>query len=261
MHGLFMVIDCNHSRGLEHWTDELYARGIPALILVDATMAETSPHRLREISRAGFEIGFAYNQQTLLDLDYGVQWDIISRYAKEFEDCTGKKLNVFGAKCFSYNEATLQIAQTLGVKVLPVQGAGDLEAVVYRPREYALNLMSVSNLTFADMHVNSICDWSIYSRSEAPADFSRALLAMQARRVVVCGQTCLSGIKIRWWHVYQELFNACLVRWQPLAKFTAQPLVLPLAEIPQSRKTPYQDNSQLQLDLDREPGFAIDLLR
>lgn len=258
MHGLFLVIDRNNPRGLEHWIDELYSRGVPALILVDKAMPQTNPRLMRDIAGAGFEIGFVYNDQAVWDLSYDEQWAIFDRYVKACEDCTGKKQTIFGAKFFSYNEATLQIAQKLGIKVIPARGAAREEAVVYRPQEYDVRIMSVSNVPSKSMGTGSLCDWSLYSRSESPAAFSKILMELTARRVVVVTQTHLGGIKARWWNVYQELFNACIVNWQSLPDFTAQPLVMPLAEIPQNREAQYMNNAKPQIALDQEQGFAID---
>ena len=260
MDGLFLVIDRNNPRGLEHWADELYSRGIPALVLVDKEMPQTNPRLMRDIAQAGFEIGFSYNDKAVWDMGYDEQWQIFSRYVKECEDCTGKKQTVFGTKFFSYNEATLQIAQKLGVKVIPARGTAQAEAVVYRPKEYDVRILSISNVPSASMGTGSLCDWSLYSRSEAPADFSRILMDLNAGRVVVVTQTHLGGIKVRWWNVYQELFNACLVTWHDLTDFTTNPHVMPLAEIPQNREAQYMNNAQPQLTLDQEPGFKMDRL-
>ena len=258
MHGLFLVIDRNNPRGLEHWADELYARGIPALILVDKAMPETNPRLMRDIAQAGFEIGFCYNDKAAWDMPYDEQWPIFSRYVKTCEDCTGKKQNIFGAKFFSYNEATLQIAQKLGVKILPARGTAGEEAVIYKPREYDVKIMSISNVPSAGMGTGSLCDWSLYSRSESPSAFGRILLGLRADRMVVVTQTHLGGVKIRWWNVYQELLNACLVDWQPLPEFTANPQEMPLAEIPQNKEAQYMNNAKPQLTLEKEPGFEID---
>lgn len=258
MHGLFLVVDRNNPRGLEHWTDELYSRGIPALILVDKEMPQTSPRLMRDIAQAGFEIGFSYNDKAVWDMSYDEQWPIMSRYVKECEDCTGKKLNIFGTKFFSYNEATLEIAQKLDIKVIPARGSARTEAVVYQPAEYDVKIMSVSNVPSASMGTGSLCDWSLYSRSESPAAFGEILLGLTADRVIVVTQTHLGGVKVRWWNVYQELFNACLVNWQTLLDFTAQPAVMPLAEIPQNREAQYMNNAKPQITLDQEPGFELD---
>lgn len=258
MHGLFLVIDRNNPRGLEHWADELYSRNIPALILVDKEMPQTSPRLMRDIAQAGFEIGFSYNDKAVWDMGYDEQWEIFNHYIKECEDCTGKKQALFGTKFFSYNEATLQIAQKLGVKVLPARGTAKAEAVVYRPEEYDVRILSISNVPSAAMGTGSLCDWSLYSRSEAPADFSKILMDLTVNRVVVVSQTHLGGIKVRWWNVYQELFNACLIDWQDLTTFTANPQIMPLVEIPQNKEAQYMNNAKPQIALDQELGFEMD---
>lgn len=258
MHGLFLVVDRNNPRGLEHWTDELYSRGLPALILVDKAMPQTNPRLMRDIAQAGFEIGVVYNDKAVWDMTYDEQWEIFSRHVKECEDCTGKKQTIFGTKFFSYNEATLQVAQKLGIKVVPARGTMGEEAVVYKPKEYDVRIMSVSNVPSESMGTGSLCDWSLYSRSESPAAFSKILMELAASRVIVVSQTHLGGIKTRWWNVYQELFNACLVNWQALKDFVAQPQIMPLAEIPQNREAQYMNNAKPQMALDQEPGFALD---
>lgn len=258
MHGLFLVIDRNNPRGLEHWADELYSRNLPALILVDKEMPQTSPRLMRDIAQAGFEIGFSYNDKAVWDMNYDEQWQIFNRYTKACEDCTGKKQTIFGAKFFSYNKATLQIAEKLGVKVIPARGTAQAEALVYQPREYNVRILSISNVPSASMGTGSLCDWSLYSRSESPADFSKILMNLNAHQVVVVSQTHLGGVKPRWWNVYQELFNACLVEWHSLSDFTAGPQIMPLVEIPQNKEAQYMNNAKPQVPLDQEPGFDLD---
>lgn len=258
MQGLFLVIDRNNTRGLEHWVDELYSRGLPALILVDKEIPTTSPRLMRDIAQAGFEIGFSYNDEAVWDMDYNKQWQIFSRYVKECENCTGKKQTIFGTKFFSYNEATLQIAQKLGVKIVPARGTAKAEAVVYKPQEYDVRILSISNVPSASMGTGSLCDWSLYSRSESPADFSSILLNLNVNKTVVVSQTHLGGIKQRWWDVYQDLFNACLIDWQSLTDFTANPEVMPFKDIPQNKEAQYMNNAKPQIPLDQEQGFEMD---
>lgn len=258
MHGLFCVIDRNNPRGLEHWADELYSREIPALILVDKDMPQTNPKLMRDLAQTGFDIGFSYNDKPVWDMSYDEQWEIFHKLTSQCEACTGTKLKIFGTKLFSYNEATLQIAQVLGIKVMPARGTAGAKAVVYQPQEYDVRILSVSNVPSTTMGTGSLCDWSLYSRGETPTAFGKRLLNLNTDRIVLVSQTHLGGLKVRWWNVYQEYLNACLTTWQSLDDFTAAPQKLPLAEIPVNKEAQYINNAKPVLPLNQEIGFALD---
>jgi hypothetical protein len=75
-------------------------------------------------------------------------------------------------------------------------------------------------------------------------------------RIILVAQTHLSGVKLHWWKVYQGFFNSNIVTWESLDEFTANPIVLPNAQIPINTEVRYV-TPQPKVPLEQEPDFSF----
>lgn len=255
--GLFLIIDRKNDKGLAHWARELEEREIPAVILVDEYMVDNKCSLVKTISERGFEIGSSYNEQPFWNEGYDIQYEVMSRIKNKVQSCINKPMRIFGSKYFAYNEATLQAADKLGIEFVLARGTAGVQALIYKPHEYQTKIISVSNVPSTGMGTGSLCDWSLFSRGETPDVFRKILLDLTVDKMILVGQTHLSGVKVRWWDVYQDFLNANIVTWTPLDEFATNPIELPNAQIPVNREVRYV-TPKPKIPLEQEPDYLFD---
>jgi Polysaccharide deacetylase len=255
--GLFLIIDHGNVKGLKHWTDEFERRGMPAVIQTNDQMVTEHSDMIRDLSAKGFEICGAYNEKPFWNEPYHFQQEVMSRIKNKVEACTGKPMRIFGSKYSAYDEITLRVANELGVKYVFARGAAGARAVVYRPKEYQVTLVSVSNVPSKQLGTGSLCDQSLWSRGATPDDLRQTLFDLKEDRIVLVAQTHLSGVKLHWWNVYQDFFDAHRVIWRSLDEFASQPILLPHAKIPMNSEVQYL-TPQPKIPLGQEPDYPFD---
>ena len=117
----------------------------------------------------------------------------------------------FSSKYSAYNEQTLEIAEKLGIKYIFGRGTAGAKAVVYKPKEYNISILSTSDVPLKHMGGGTLADGSFWSRGATPEDFKEILFSLKEDRITLVAQAQLSGVKLNWWNVYQEFFEADLV--------------------------------------------------
>ena len=257
MEGMFLIIDHGNAKGLKHWTDEFEKRGMPAVIQTNEQMVTEHGDMIRNLSTKGFEICGAYNEKPFWNEPYRFQHDVMSRIKDKVEACTGKSMRIFGSKYSAYDEVTLRAAHQLGVRYVFARGAMGARAVVYKPEEYHVTLVSVSNVPSKELGTGSLCDQSLWSRGAAPDDLRQILFNLKEDRIVLVAQTHLSGVKLNWWKVYQDFLDANIVTWKTLDEFVSHPMILPNAEIPTNTKVQYL-TPQPKIPLEQEIDYPFD---
>jgi hypothetical protein len=255
--GLFLIIDHGNVKGLKHWTDELERRGIPAVIQTNEQMITEHGDIVRSLSEMRFEICGAYNEKPFWNEPYDFQQEVMCRIKNGVEACTGKPMRIFGSKYSAYDEVTLRVASELGVIYLFVRGAAGARAIVYKPKEYQVTLVSVSNVPSKQLGTGSLCDQSLWSRGATPDDLRQTLFDLKEDRIVLVAQTHLSGVKLRWWDVYQNFLDAQRVVWRSLDEFANQPILLPNSKIPINKEVEYL-TPQPKIPLGEEPDYPFD---
>ncbi len=249
--GLFLVLDRRVDEGLENWRNELLKRDMPAVILLDDSTIDNNTELVQRISRDHFDIGCCYNERPFWDTDYDTQNEIMSRIAETYQSCTQSPLRIFSSKFFAYTEDTLKIANKLGIQYIPARGTQGVKSVVYQPEEYSVKIISVSNVPSKKMGTGSLCDISLWSRTETPQSFQGILEQIHEEKIVLVAQTSLSGVKLNWWNVYQDYFESNSVDWQTLDEFTTDTMVLPVTKIPVNTSVDYR-NPQPLIPLENE---------
>jgi len=257
--GLFLIIERRNIKGLKHWSDELERRGIPAIIQIDEYMIEKYSEVIRNLSDRGFEIGGAYNERPFWNETYGFQYEELSRIQNKFQSCINKPMRIFNSKYFAYDEVTLSVSEKLGVHYILARGTVGAQAVVYKPEEYSTKIISVSNVPSKEMGTGSLCDESLWCRGATPDDFRKFLFSLKEDRIILVAQTHLSGVKLHWWNVYQNVLDAYIIAWESLEEFAVNPIVLPNAQIPLNTEVQYV-TPKPKIPLEQEVDYPFEEL-
>ncbi len=254
--GLFRVLRWD-ARGSIHWADELKRRGIPANFNADEKQLDKDSGLVREIGAMGFELGGSYDEAPFWKESYDAQYEKMARLKGKIEAITGKPMRSFSSKYSAYNGHTLKIAEKLGIEYIFARGTSGAQAVVYKPKEYDLHIISTSDVTLKDMGGGTLADGSIWSRGGTPADFKKILLDLKEDKITLVAQAQLSGVKLLWWNVYQEFLGACGVDWKTLDDFSLNPTVLSNAQIPINTEVQYL-KPQPKITLEEEMDFPFE---
>ncbi len=234
-------------QGLRNWAYELQQRGLKSLINVQASLIESYPEDIRWLADQGHEIMGGYSGGALWDVSYEEQLEGMREAKELLESVTGKTMRVFSSQYFAYDENTLKAADELGVEYVLARGTSDVEAVVYEPDEYNCKIISVSNVTFADMGRGSLCDYSLFARGATASEFGEILeetLEKCPKRVMVVSHAYLGGMKQDWWNPYEELLDGDDVDWVAdfdewvKAQYGAN-LQVPSSMVPDNREVQY----------------------
>lgn len=255
--GMFLIIDRRNIKGLKHWGDELERRKIPAVILLDEYMIDNYADVIQSLPDRGFEIGGGYNERPLWNESYEFQYEAMSRVRNKVQSYIKQPMHIFNSKYFAYDEVTLQVADELGVNYILARGTAGARAVVYKPEEYNAKIISVSNVPSKEMGTGSLCDESLWSRGTTPEDFREYLFNLKEDRIILVAQTHLSGVKVRWWNVYQAFFDANIVSWKSLEEFASDSIVSPNARIPVNIEVQYI-TPQPKIPLEDEPDYPFE---
>jgi hypothetical protein len=234
-------------QGLRNWAYELEQRGLKSLINVQKAILETYPADIQWLADQGHEIMGLYAGGPLWDVPYEDQLQGMQEAKTLIESVTGKPMRVFSSGYFAYDENTLKAADELGVEYVLARGTSDVEAIIYEPDGYDCKIISVSNVTFADMGRGSLCDYSLYARGATAAEFGQILddtLEKYPKRIMVVSHAYLGGMKKDWWAPYEQLLDSGEVEW--VADFdewvTAQRgvnLKVPFSMVPDNREVQY----------------------
>jgi len=253
--GLFRLLR-KDPRGLRHWADELKRRGIPANFNADENQLDKNSGLVREICVLGFEFGGSYDEAPFWNESYDSQYDKISRLKDKLEAVTGKSMRSFSSKYSAYNEQTLMIAEKLCIQYIFGRGTAGGRAVVYRPMEYDVKIISTSDVPLKDMGGGTLADGSFWSRGATPDDFEKILFSLKEDRITLVAQAQLSGVKLHWWNVYQKFFDAALVDWKIIDAFAVDPIEMSNAQIPVNREVQYL-KPQPRIPLEQEVDFPF----
>jgi hypothetical protein len=256
MEGLFLIIERSSEKGLRHWGEELERRSIPAVIQIDGHVIEKEFEIIKSLSNKGFEIGGGYNEKPLWGEPYKFQFDEMKHIKEKVESCTRRPMRVFHSKYFAYDENTLASAESLGIQYILARGTAGAKAVIYKPKEFNVKILSVSNVPSNDLGTGSLCDESLWCRGVTPEGFKDILFNLKEDKIILVAQTHLSGVKLHWWNVYQEFLNANRVVWKSINEFTSNPIVIPNPEIPINREVKYM-TPQPKIPLDEEPDYPF----
>jgi len=265
---VFLIENSQEIEGILKWEKELDQKGLTALIKANQGVIEKYPHVFQRLAQKGHEIALGYSDSTCWDMPYAEQLSIMKEYKEFGENIIGQPIRVFSCKYFSYDQSTLDAAQSLGMEYVLARGTQDVRAVVYSPEEYSdLYLISVSNVEFEEMGRGSLCDISLWARGSTGEEFLQVFqesLDKNPDSMILVSHAHLGGTKKEWWGAYEEALNSSRVTWRSfdnwMGKVTA--LEMPNEEIPVNREVKYMtptpaipmEELEPIEELDDEPG-------
>lgn len=229
--------------GLLKWEAELNKRGLTALIKASKPVLEKYPELFRKLAREGHVIMGGY-AGICWDMPYAKQYQAIKETKEYMETLTGRKMLVFACQYSSYDENTVKAAQALGVPYVLARGTEDVRALLYKPKEYNVRLLEVSNVEFGKMGKGSLCDISLFSRGATEADFSRVFeesVAKQPDSMILVSHPHIGGVKAGYWKIYEAALASSRVAWQPFEGWMKKVKTVELAyrQIPENREVEY----------------------
>ncbi|MDV7143164.1 polysaccharide deacetylase family protein [Tropicimonas sp. TH_r6] len=244
--GLIYLINANADEeidGLLKWEGELRSRGLTAMIKASGPVLETYPQLFRRLAQDGSEI-IGGSSQICWDMPYEDQYREILTVKTEMEALTDRPMQVFACKYSSYDENTVRAAEALGVPYVLARGTEDVRALIYRPQEYDVGLIEVSNVAFADMGRGSLCDISLFARGASEDDFARAVEASVAKApdsMILVSHPHIGGTKVGYWNVYAAALSEQAFTWRRFDDWLdhVSVEVRPYAEIPENREVKY----------------------
>jgi peptidoglycan/xylan/chitin deacetylase (PgdA/CDA1 family) len=254
--GLFRVLRWD-PKGSRHWAEELRNRAIPANFNADEKQLDKDSGLVREIGAMGFELGGSYDEAPFWEESYDSQYGKMARLKDKLEAVTGKPMRSFSSKYSAYNEHTLKIAHELGIKYIFARGTAGARAVVYKPKEFDLCIISTSDVEFGGAGGGTLADGSIWSRGGTPNDFKNILSGLKEDRITLVAQAQLSGVKLHWWNAYREFFDYARVGWKTMEEFCLLPTVAPNHEIPVNKEVQYM-KPQPKIPLEEELDFPFE---
>lgn len=254
--GMFVLIDHGEVKGLKHWSDEFGRRGMPAVIMVSEGVLDSNYNLVKDLSDRGFEIGGQCGRGPFWNEPYDYQYEEIGRVKNKIESFIARPVRIMNSENFAYDENTLKVADKLGVEFVLGRGIAGARAVIYKPDEYNVRIISVSNVPSKGMGTGSLCDYSLWARGESPDDFKNILSGLKEDKVVLVSHTHLGGAKLYWWKVYQNFLDDNIVAWKSLDEFVTNPVMMPNAQIPLNTEVQYKKPEPI-IALEQEHDLPI----
>jgi len=244
INGLMMLIEFEGIEGILQWEKELDDRNLTALVKAQDNIIEENPAVFKRLANKGYEIGGGYSQAVFWDMPYEQQLDFMRASQQLIEQVTGKEMRLFGSRYFSYDENTLRAADALGIEYILGRGTQDVEAVIYNPEEYEVNIISVTNVDLDEMGRGSLCDYSLWARGSTAQNFGemlKASLDKNPQNMILVSHAYLGGTRKEWWTEYQRVLVSDKVVWRGFNDWLEhnQASALPNADIPINREVKY----------------------
>ncbi len=225
------------------WETELNNRGLTALFKASKPVLEKYPEVFKKLARKGHVIMGGY-PGSCWDLPYEEQYQAMKETKEYMEALTGRPMQVFACMYNSYDENTVKAAHALGVPYVLARGTEDIRAVLYKPLEYNVRLLEVSNVEFGEMGRGSLCDASLIERGATEEDFLEVFKESVAKKpdsMILVSQPHISGVKAGFWNAYREALETHEVAWTPFEEWMrkVETIELPYKQIPENREIEY----------------------
>jgi len=246
INGLIYLINAHVDEeidGLLKWEKELNQRGITAMVKASKPVLEKYPKVFERLAQKGHEL-IGSNPNSCWDVPYEEQLEIMQECKDYAENLTGKPMRVFACKYSSYDENTVKAAEALGIPYILARGTEDVRALIYKPREYDVKLLEVSNVEFGDMGRGSLCDISLFARGSTEEDFAQVLdesVAKNPDSMIFVSHPHIGGVKAGYWQVYEDALNSQEFTWRSFDVWIKEvtTMALPYNEIPINREVEY----------------------
>lgn len=266
VNGMIMLIESKKIEGILQWEKELDSRGLTALIQVQENVLREYPEVFKRLADKGYKVAGIYAKGAFWGLSYEKQYEYIKEAKDLVEGITEKKMEVIGSAYFAYDENTLKAAEALDVDYVLGRGINDVNAMIYKPEEYNVKIISVSNVDVgAEMGRGSLCDYSLWARGSGAIDFGEmvdASIAKAPQSMVLVSHAYLGGTRLEWWNEYKQALDSDKIKWAGFDQWISKQEIKTMAnaDIAINDEVKYGTPKPVKEIEDYEaiPGFAVD---
>lgn len=265
INGMLMLIEFEKIEGILQWEKELDSRSLTALIKVQDNILEEYPQVFKRLAEKGYEIAGGYDIAPFWKMSYEEQYEHLKNSKDLVERITDKKMRVFGSRYFAYDETTLKAADALGIEYILGRGVNDVNATIYQPEEYNVQVISVSNVDVGEMGRGSLCDYSLWARGSNATEFAEMLdqsIAKNPKNMILVSHAYLWWTRLEWWNEYERALASQKVIWTSFDAWiwNQEKVTLPNADIPINDEVKYVAPSpeKAMEDYEAIPGIELD---
>ena len=238
---MMLLIEFRNTEGLVNMVNDMKQRNVKGLIMVSGDFIEKNAGILKEVLKTGaVELAPSYDPEPFWGMPYDEQYEIISDMVEKAEIYLGVKPRVISSRYMASDENTVKVADALGIEYITARGTTELATTIYKPEEYDVKIISVSNIDVPEFKYGSFCDYSFYERNGSPeimtTEFERAI---QNEKFIGVSHTYIGGYKERWndmWHNFWDNYD---VEWVDLDTLGSVDKIMPMWQIPVNKNAPY----------------------
>jgi hypothetical protein len=238
---MMLLIEFKNTDGLVNMVNDMKERNIKGILMVNADFVDANKDAIKEILKTGnVEIAASYDPKPYWEMTYDEQYSIISDMVTRIEAALNVHIRIISSRYMASDENTVKIADKLGIEYITARGTTELATTVYRPSEYNVKIISVSNIDVSEFKYGSFCDYSFYERSGSPEDMTKEFeRAIQEEKFIGTSHTYIGGYKARWndmWHKFWDNYD---IDWVDLDTLGTVDKVMPMWQIPINKNAPY----------------------
>ncbi|MBN1374246.1 polysaccharide deacetylase family protein [Candidatus Dojkabacteria bacterium] len=238
---MMLLIEFRNTDGLVNMVSDMKERNVKGILMVNADFVQANQETIREILKTGvIEIAASYDPKPYWEMTYDEQYEVITDMVTRIESMLNIKVRIISSRYMASDENTVKIADELGIEYITARGTTELATTVYKPEEYNVKIISVSNIDVPEFKYGSFCDYSFYERNGSPEDMTTEFeRAITEEKFIGVSHTYIGGQKARWnnmWHNFWDNYN---VDWVDLDTLGTVDKVLPMWQIPININAPY----------------------
>ncbi|MBN2015213.1 hypothetical protein JW766_00060 [Candidatus Dojkabacteria bacterium] len=238
---MMILIEFQQTDGLVNMVNDMKEQDIYGLLMVTPEFVEANAETIKKVLEVGnIEIVPTHVKEPLWDIPYDKQYDIISDMVERIESAVGIEARIISSRYMASDENTIKVAEKLGIEYVMARGTTELAMTVYKPEEYDVKVLSVSNIDTPEFKYGSLCDYSYYERAGNPEDMLEDLQrAAEEEKFFGVSHTYIGGYKERWNDMWHEFWNNDQVDWVELDTISNVDKNLPMWQIPINKNAPY----------------------
>ncbi len=238
---MMLLIEFGQTDGLVNMVNDMKERDIHGILLINGDFIEENATVIKEILKTGvIEIATSYDPKPFWDMPYEQQYEIITDMIAKSEEYLGITPRIISSRYMASDETTVKIADELGIEYITARGTTELESIVYKPDEYDVKIISVSNIDVPEFKYGSFCDYSFYERNGTPQDMETEYKrAIQEDKFIGTSHTYIGGYKERWNDMWHKFWDEYEVDWVDLDTLGSVDKQMPMWQIPINKNAPY----------------------
>ncbi len=238
---MMLLIEFQNTDGLTNMINDMKERDVKGLLMVNGNFIEKHAEVLKEIMKTGVvELAPSYDQEPFWGMSYDKQYEIISDMIENAQTYLGVTPRVISSRYMASDENTVKVAQALGIEYITARGTTELATTIYKPNEYDVKIISVSNIDVPEFKYGSFCDYSFYERNGSPEDMeTQYKRAIQNEKFMAVSHTYIGGYKERWNDMWHRFWDNYEVDWVDLDTLGSVDKEIPMWQIPVNKNAPY----------------------